>query len=82
MNTKKTEGRKIFIVAIVVLGVLMVCLMYGMDIIRMIDWQIPNEIREGANIAMVNSLVRGENPYKDIMTGGGQLRASSICILY
>ena len=71
MNTKKTEGRKIFIVAIVVLGVLMVCLMYGMDIIRMIDWQIPNEIREGANIAMVNSLVRGENPYKDIMTGGG-----------
>lgn len=40
--------------------------MYGMDIARMIDWRIPNEIREGANTALVDSLAKGNNPFRSL----------------
>ena len=45
--------------------------LWGRDIVRMIDWRIPNEIREGANVAVTQALAEGNNPYKKFFFEGG-----------
>lgn len=47
---------------------LTIAMMWGMDAIRIVDWKIPNEIREGANIALVEALASGNNPYINLET--------------
>lgn len=42
-------------------------ILWGRDIIRIIDWKIPNEIREGANVAVAQAFVDGKNPYRNII---------------
>lgn len=60
------KNSKVFLYLFIGIGVLVILTMYGMDIARMIDWRIPNEIREGANVALVDSLAKGINPYRSL----------------
>ena len=48
---------------LILFSIVIITIMWGMDIVRMIDWKIPNEIREGANIAVVEALAHGNNPF-------------------
>lgn len=65
------KNSKIVLYLFLGIGVLVILAMYGMDIARMINWRIPNEIREGANAAVVDSLVRGINPYRSLTNEAG-----------
>lgn len=65
------KNRKVFKYIFIGIGLLVILAMYGMDIARMIDWRIPNEIREGANVALVDSLARGINPYRSLTDEAG-----------
>lgn len=62
---KKSELILYFLVSIAI------AIMWGMDIVRIIDWKIPNEIREGVNIALVEALVNGNNPFIHLQTSSG-----------
>lgn len=61
MKKKITKYNYSFV--LMLLGVTAIAIMWGMDVIRMIDWEIPNEIREGANIAVAEALAHGNNPF-------------------
>ncbi len=69
-NDESVFGRKfqwIFIISVVVA----VLFLWGRDIIRMTDWNIPNEIREGANVAITQAFADGNNPYRSITLADG-----------
>lgn len=38
----------------------------------MISYEIPNEIRQGANVALTEAFARGENPYRMMTNGNGE----------
>lgn len=69
---KHIKSSQIFSCFFVGIGLLVILTMYGMDIARMIHWRIPNEIREGANVALVDFLARGINPYRSLTNEAGQ----------
>lgn len=66
---KKTNHKgQIFFIVLVVLAA---AFLWGKDLIRMADWRIPNEIREGANIAVTQAFAEGDNPYRNVLTKDG-----------
>lgn len=55
----------------IVLLALAAGMLWGRDIVRMMDWKIPNEIREGANAAVTQAFAEGNNPYKNSLIDKG-----------
>lgn len=58
----------------VMIGVCIAAIIYlwGRDLLRMISYEIPNEIRQGANVALTEAFARGENPYRMMTNGNGE----------
>lgn len=67
VKLKKKPIEIIFVFA----AIIFIMIMWGMDIMRILDWKIPNEIREGANAAIVDSFVQGINPYRKLVLENG-----------
>lgn len=67
VEIKKKRIKIIFIIATITF----IMIMWGMDLIRILDWKIPNEIREGANAAIVDSFAQGINPYRNLILENG-----------
>lgn len=67
VEIKKKRIKIIFIIATITF----IMIMWGMDLIRILDWKIPDEIREGANAAIVDSFAQGINPYRNLILEKG-----------
>lgn len=69
MQTEKSENK----IEIILIGIslLAIIVMYGTDILRICDWKIPNEIREGANVALIDAFANGNNPFRSLIAPNG-----------
>lgn len=67
----KNKYDKIIQILFIIISLIAIGMLWGRDIVRMYYFQIPNEIREGANAAVTQALSEGVNPYRSLTDENG-----------
>lgn len=67
----KNKYDKIIQILFIIIALAAIGMLWGRDIVRMYYFQIPNEIREGANVAVTQAFSQGINPYRSLTDENG-----------
>lgn len=68
---QKNKYDKIIQILFISITLIAIGMLWGRDIVRMYYFQIPNEIREGANVAVTQAFSEGINPYRSLTDENG-----------